>query len=155
MSERNYTWKVGLFVAIGLALLGGLLLTFSKGLSVFTPTYKVSLKATSVGGLKKNANVLLSGVPVGRVVGFDVAPDGKGVLIYLSIEARYKDRIRGDARFSIQQQGLLGDQYVDISPQENKAAPIEPGVEIKAEEPFSFQETARSAKDLIQLGERR
>jgi phospholipid/cholesterol/gamma-HCH transport system substrate-binding protein len=146
--------KVGLFVAIGLVLLGALLLNFSKGFSFFTPTYSVDLKADSVGGLKKNANVLLSGVPVGKVSGFDVAPTGKGVVIRLQIEDRFKDRIHADARFGIEQLGLLGDQYVEITPTENKLPPLSPGSTVSAEEPLSIQGTARSAKDLIvQAGE--
>jgi phospholipid/cholesterol/gamma-HCH transport system substrate-binding protein len=141
--------KVGLFVAIGLVLLAALLMSFSKGFSFFTPTYAIDLKADSVGGLKKNANVLLSGVPVGKVSEFDVAPSGKGVIIKLLIEDRFKDRIHADARFGIEQLGLLGDQYVEITPTENKQPPLSPGATVQSEEPLSIQGTARSAKDLI------
>jgi phospholipid/cholesterol/gamma-HCH transport system substrate-binding protein len=141
--------KVGMFVAVGLALLAVLLMSFSKGVAFFTPTYPIHLKADSVGGLKKNANVLLSGLPVGKVTGFDIAPTGKGVIIELRIEDRFKDRIHGDARFGIEQLGLLGDQYIEITPKDNKLGPLESGATVESEEPLSIQGTARSAKDLI------
>ena len=149
MNQSRLAIKVGVFVAIGLALLAVLLMNFSKGFSLFTPTYFLNLKAGSVGGLKKNANVLLSGVPVGKVASFDVAPSGKGVIIELRLEVRFRDRIHGDARFAIEQLGLLGDQYVEITPTENKLPPLTQGQTVQAEEPLSIQGTARSAKDLI------
>lgn len=150
MNQSRLAIKVGIFVALCITLLAALLMSFSKGFSVFTPTYGLDLKAESVGGLKKNAKVLLSGVPVGKVDSFDIAPSGKGVVIHLRIERRYQDHIHGDARFAIEQLGLLGDQYVEISPNENKAPPLAPGASIEVEEPLSIQGTARSAKGLIE-----
>jgi phospholipid/cholesterol/gamma-HCH transport system substrate-binding protein len=150
MNESRYAVRVGLFVLLGLVLLGALLMTFSKGVSFLTPTYQVNLKANSVGGLKNNANVLLSGVPVGKVAGFDLAPDGRSVLIQLVLETRYRDQIHADARFVIEQLGLLGDQYVEISPEKNAAPPVQPGQTIEAEEPLSIQGTARTAKGLLE-----
>src|SRR5258708_18729081 len=81
MSKSRLEWKVGLFVFIGLALLAGLLIEFSKGLSLFRPTYEIYLRASNVGGLKPKAAVLMSGVQVGTVANIQLAPDGKSVTI--------------------------------------------------------------------------
>src|SRR5204862_2868239 len=81
MSHPRLEWKVGLFVFIGLALLAGLLLEFSKGLSLFRPTYQIYLRAENIGGLKPRADVLMSGVQVGTVSAIQLAPDGKSVTI--------------------------------------------------------------------------
>src|SRR5690348_15579091 len=90
MSKSHLEWKVGLFVLIGLALLGALLLEFSKGLTFFRPTYEIDLRAPNVGGLKPRAAVLMSGVQVGTVSGIRLAPDGRTVLILLRIYGQYK-----------------------------------------------------------------
>ncbi len=148
MSETRLAGKVGLFVVITLILVGALLLTFSKGFTVFTPTYELRLKATSVGGLKPQSAVLISGVPIGRVTQADVAPAGRGVWITVQIQERYK--IHADARFVIEQIGFLGDQYVAIYPGENQAPILEPGAEVLVEEPFNLQEVARSTAGLIE-----
>jgi phospholipid/cholesterol/gamma-HCH transport system substrate-binding protein len=147
MNQTRYAARVGLFIFIGLLLTVSLLLAFSKGLTFFKPTYEIRMKARNVAGLQEGANVLLSGVAVGSVAGAEVAPDGRGVLIRLKIDAKH--RVHRDARFVIEQVGFLGDQYVAIYPTENKAPLVEPGEAVDIEVPVSIQEVARSASDLL------
>jgi phospholipid/cholesterol/gamma-HCH transport system substrate-binding protein len=147
MSEKRHAWKVGLFVAVALIVGVVLLLMFSKGSTIFTPTYDLQLKAQTVAGLRKGAAVLLSGIVIGSVVDADVAPGGRGVHIRARINDKYK--IHSDAQFVIEQIGFLGDQYVAIYPQENKGEILTPGTVVPLEEPLNFQEIGRSARDLI------
>ena len=147
MSEKRYAGKVGLFVALALVVGVGLLLMFSKGSTLFTPTYDLQLKAQTVAGLRKGAAVLLSGIVVGSVVEAEVAPGGRGVHIRVRIKDKYK--IHSDARFVIEQIGFLGDQYVQIYPQENKGEVLAPGSIVPLEEPLNFQEIGRGARDLV------
>lgn len=147
MSEKRYAGRVGLFVALALIVGVSLLLVFSKGSSLLTPTYDLHLKARTVAGLRKGATVLLSGIVIGRVVDAEVAPGGRGVHIRVRIDDKYK--IHSDALFVIEQIGFLGDQYVAIYPQENKGEVLAPGAVVPLEEPFNFQEVGRSARNLI------
>jgi phospholipid/cholesterol/gamma-HCH transport system substrate-binding protein len=147
MNESRTAVKVGLFVAIGLILLVLLSMAFSKGLSFFTPTYEIFLRAVSVGGLKDRAAVLMSGITIGNVVDATIPPDGKGVHIRLKIQQKYK--IHADARFVIEQIGFLGDQYISIYPTKNEKPILAPGSEVVCEEPFNMQEIIRSAGGLI------
>jgi len=147
MNESSTAVKVGLFVAIGLALLVLLSMAFSKGLSILTPTYELNLRAVSVGGLKERAAVLMSGVTIGNVVTASIPPDGKGVMIRLKIQQKYK--VHSDARFVIEQIGFLGDQYISIYPTKNEGPILQPGAEVVCEEPFNLQEVVRSAGGLI------
>src|SRR5436190_16748336 len=148
MGESRTAVKVGLFVALGLVLVVLLTMSFSKGLSIFTPTYDLYLRAVSVGGLKDRAAVLMSGITVGNVVDSRIPSDGKGVIIKLKIQDKYK--IHADARFVIEQIGFLGDQYISIYPTKNEAPILEPGATVFCEEPFNLQEIVRSASGLIQ-----
>jgi phospholipid/cholesterol/gamma-HCH transport system substrate-binding protein len=145
-------WKVGLFVTIGLVLIAALMINFSKGLSLFKPTYEIVLRTGQVGGLKKNAAVLMSGLQIGFVAEADLSPDGKSVLIRLKIFERYK--IHSDALFVTEQAGFLGDQYVSIIPQENEGPYLKEGDEVIGQEPFNIQEAARAALGLIQRVDR-
>jgi len=147
MSNARLAGKVGLFVVGALVALAAMLLIFSKGLNIFTPSYDLYLKAPSVGGLKAGAAVLYSGVTIGNVMSADLAPDGRGVLIHLKIKEKYQ--VHDDARFSIEQVGFLGDQFVAIYPMENKGPILQSGQTIGAKESFNFQEVGRSATDLI------
>ena len=147
MARPNLEKKVGLFVAIGLLLLGVLLLQFSKGTTFFRSTYELHLKTSNVGGIKARASVLMSGVPVGTVSRIELAPDGKSVTIFLKIYGGFK--IHRDARFVIEQSGFLGDQYVSIIPGENKGPLLNDQDEVESPEPFNMQEVARSAAGFI------
>jgi phospholipid/cholesterol/gamma-HCH transport system substrate-binding protein len=148
MSHSRNEVKVGLFVLVGLALLAALMLQFSKGTSSFRKSYEIRLKATNIGGLRKNSFVLVSGVQVGSVSDIYLSEDARTVTLILKIFSNFK--IHGDARFVIEQSGFLGDQYVGIIPTENKLPILEPGAEMRAEEPFNLQEAARSAIGFVQ-----
>lgn len=147
MNKPRLEWKVGLFVFIGLVLLAGLLIAFSKGASLVRSTYKLNLTAVNVGGLKPQASVLLAGVNVGSVSKIDLAPDGKSVKISLQIYQDYP--IYSDARFVIESSGFLGDQYVAVIPMENKEPALTNGASVNCQEPFNLQEVARSAAGFI------
>jgi phospholipid/cholesterol/gamma-HCH transport system substrate-binding protein len=146
--KSRLEWKVGLFVLVGLVLLGALMIEFSKGMTLFKHTYSILLRAENVGGLKMRAVVLMSGVQVGTVSDITLAADGRSVTIQLSIYDRF--RIHRDARFVIQQSGFLGDQYVGILPTKNELPVFTDGAIAVAEAPLDLQEVARSASSFIQ-----
>ncbi len=148
MSQKRLEWKVGLFVVACLVLLGLLILNFSKGLTFFMPTYTLHLKTSNVGGIKREAAVLVAGVPVGSVAGAELSPDGRTVTVLLKIHSRYQ--IHGDAVFTIDSMGFLGDQYVAIIAGKNEAPILKDGDAVICREPFNLQEVARSALGFIQ-----
>jgi len=148
MSQKRLEWKVGLFVLVCLVLLGLLVLNFSKGLPFLTPAYTLRLKTANVGGIKREAAVLMAGVPVGNVTGAELSPEGTNVTVFLKILKRYQ--IRGDAVFTIDSMGFLGDQYVAIVSGRNEAPVLNDGDTVVCREPFNLQEVARSALGFIQ-----
>jgi phospholipid/cholesterol/gamma-HCH transport system substrate-binding protein len=148
MSKSRLEWKVGVFVFIGLILLAGVLLEFSKGLTFFRPTYAIYLRASNVGGLKTRATVLMSGVQVGTVSDIQLAPDGKSVTITLRLYKQYE--IHKDAKFIIDQSGFLGDQYVAIEPTNNEGETFHDQDRANAQAPFNLQEFTRSATGFIE-----
>src|SRR5262245_32550794 len=97
MDKKRLEWRVGVFVFVGLVGLALLLLQFSKGTSLFKPTYDLFLKARNVGGLKNRATVLMSGVQIGTVSDIALNPEGTNVTITLKIYTKYV--IHKDAEF--------------------------------------------------------
>jgi len=148
MDKKRLEWRVGIFVLIGLVVLAVLLLQFSKGTSLFKPTYELFLKARNVGGLKARATVLMSGVQIGTVSEINLNPEGTNVTITLKIYQKFV--IHQDARMVIEQSGFLGDQYVAIVPTRNEGDLWHAGDHPVAEEPFNLQEVARSAAGFLQ-----
>jgi phospholipid/cholesterol/gamma-HCH transport system substrate-binding protein len=148
MSESRIEFKVGLFVAVALVVLAGILLSFSKGVTLFQPTYDVRMITSNIGGLKAKANVLMAGVPIGTVAETTLSSDGRQVVVLLRIHERYK--IHADAEFVIDALGLLGDQYVGIRPTKNEGPVLQDGDEVYSLEPFNLQEVARASVGFIQ-----
>lgn len=147
MSKPRLEWRVGLFVLIGLALVTALLLEFSKGMTLFRPTYDIHLHASNAGSLQPRAAVRMSGVPVGSVSDIELSADGKYVIITLKVFSRY--RIYKTARFVVEQSGFLGDQYVAIIPTQNEGEFFQNGDQAQAEAPFNMQEFTRTATGFL------
>jgi phospholipid/cholesterol/gamma-HCH transport system substrate-binding protein len=147
MSKQRLEWKVGLFVFIGLTVLAGLLLQFSKGTDFFRPTKLILLRAANVGGLKVRASVFMAGVQIGTVSDIKLGPQGTNVTIWLKVYDQYE--IHKDARFSLEQAGFLGDQYVAIVPTKNQGDVYHDQDVAEAEAPFNIQEVARSAGSFL------
>jgi phospholipid/cholesterol/gamma-HCH transport system substrate-binding protein len=160
MNDSRFQWKVGLFVAFGLALAALLILNFSKGITLFQSTYRVHVTMPTVAGLKPAADVMLAGVPIGKVVGTTLSLDGRSVDVTVEILGKYK--IRRDAKFHIDSQGFLGDQYIEVTPAGGGPAPgqgavlppresplLTNGEVVAGEEPFNMQEAVRSISGLL------
>ncbi|MGY8654902.1 MAG: MlaD family protein [Verrucomicrobiia bacterium] len=148
MNKSKQEWKVGVFMLISLVVMAALMIGFSKGFSFFASTYELNLRSGNIAGLKREAAVHMAGVQIGQVGAMNLAPDGKSVIVTLLIEDKYK--IHGDARFSIEQAGFLGDQYIAISPQTNGLPVLAPGAEVQCDEPFNLQEAGKLAQGLIE-----
>lgn len=147
MDKKRLEWRVGVFVFIGLLMLAGLLLQFSKGTSLFKPTYNLYLKAKNVGGLKTRASVLMAGVQIGTVSDIELSPQGTNVTITLKLYDKY--RIHKDADIRIEQSGFLGDQYIAVIPTFNAGDVWQPNDHVSADDPFNLQEVARSAAGFL------
>jgi phospholipid/cholesterol/gamma-HCH transport system substrate-binding protein len=154
MNER-IEFKVGAFVAIGLALIALLVLNFSRGITLFKSTYQLRIYMPTTAGLKPAADVMLLGVAIGKVSNLDFAPDGKSVQVTIRLLSKYK--IRKDYGFHVDALGFLGDQYIEVSPPPRTALSTGASAEVfrdgdtvtMGEVPFDMQETARSTAGLL------
>ena len=112
--SKNDVW-VGLFVAIGavavlfLALKSANLLQWS-----FDKGYQVTAKFDNIGGLKVGAAVKSAGVVVGRVKAINF--DGESFQARVTMDLESKNQFPKDSSLSILTSGLLGEQYVGITP---------------------------------------
>jgi phospholipid/cholesterol/gamma-HCH transport system substrate-binding protein len=154
MKGSRYAATVGVFVAVGLALIALLILNFSQGLTLFKGTYDLHLVMPNSAGLKPAADVMMAGVPIGKVVSPELSQDGRSVNITVKILGKYK--ISKNAIFKIESLGFLGDQYIEAAPAPlvQGATNSEPGVlqngdTVQGEAPFNMFEAVRSTSDLL------
>jgi phospholipid/cholesterol/gamma-HCH transport system substrate-binding protein len=147
MSESRFAGRVGFFVVIGLVLIAALMLNFTRGVGLFQPSYEIVMRTRAVGGLKERSAVFMLGVQIGNVTKIDLDQATKTVLVRLKILKKYP--IHDDAKFTIDQIGVLGDQFVAIYPGTPGAPLLTGGEEVMGHDPFNLQELARSTTDLL------
>ncbi|NNM61104.1 MAG: outer membrane lipid asymmetry maintenance protein MlaD [Steroidobacteraceae bacterium] len=115
--SRAMNLGTGLFLLLGFAALFFLTTqTTSHGLSFRSvPHYEVTAKFENIGDLKVGAPVSMAGVQIGRVVNIRFDPRDFKAVVTLRIDDTY-NQIPTDSDASIYTQGLLGGQYVGLSP---------------------------------------
>ncbi|CAN8142782.1 intermembrane phospholipid transport system, substrate binding protein MlaD [uncultured Thiomicrorhabdus sp.] len=79
------------------------------------PSYQVTALFSNIGGLKVRAPVKLSGVVIGRVTNITIDQKTFKARVWMEIDKQY-DELSYDSSAAILTSGLLGDQYVGITP---------------------------------------
>jgi phospholipid/cholesterol/gamma-HCH transport system substrate-binding protein len=148
MNDSRIELKVGFFVTVGLALLAVLVLTFSRGLTLFHSTYKLHIVLPNAAGLKPTADVMMAGVPIGKASKLELLPGDRSVAVTVSILSEYP--IHKNAVFHVDSLGFLGDQYIEVTPSTNVNAEVwRNGDVVQGESPFNMQEAVRSVAGLM------
>ena len=106
---------VGVFLLV--AIIGMMFLAFQvSGLTQksLSQGYTVTAHFDNIGGLKVRAPIEVGGVVIGRVIDIALDPQSYQAVTTLLIYAKYP--IPTDSSASIFTQGLLGSNYVNITP---------------------------------------
>ncbi len=108
-------FKVGIFVFVGLAMLGALLVQFGRLGEGFKTYYALTVRFNNASGLLKGSDVLLAGARIGKVAGGPrLVREGDGVAVPLKIYDYVK--VPEGTKFTVGSSGLLGDRFVVVTP---------------------------------------
>jgi phospholipid/cholesterol/gamma-HCH transport system substrate-binding protein len=113
MKKFNIEIAVGFFLLLGILALAYISINLGKLEIVGKEGYTVYAEFEKAGGIKPKAVVEIAGVEVGTVKSVGINSDYRAV-VELSIEKNIK--LQEDAIASIKTKGLIGEQYVQISP---------------------------------------
>src|SRR5436190_10281670 len=113
--ESGFTWKLGMFVTIGLILFIGTIYFVGKQQNLFGSTFTLQSRFKTVTGLKVGNNVRFSGINVGTVSEIELITDS-AVVVKFVIKEEVRRFIKTDAKASIGSDGLMGDKVLTISP---------------------------------------
>mgnify|MGYP003525140652 CR=1 FL=1 len=121
--ESGFTWKLGMFVIIGLVLFIGTIYFVGKQKNLFGNTFHLKAQFKTVSGLKEGNNVRFSGINIGTVHGIELITDSS-VLVDLVIKKDVQKFIKTDAVATIGSDGLMGDKVLTITPGNGNAETV-------------------------------
>lgn len=120
------SWRVGFFIGVlGLIILI-LLFVLGERQGLFTNKDQIHFVAESGAGLKPGMQVRLSGFRIGVADRVELNEEAK-VDVTLLIEQQYMKWIKEDSIAILQQEGLIGDHYIEIAGGTPKAKRLQEG----------------------------
>ena len=146
--ESGNTWKLGMFVLIGLVVFTSSIYFVGKQKNLFGSTFHLNSHFKNVSGLEVGNNVLFSGINVGTVSEIQLITD-TSVVVRLLIEKEVQKFIKKDAHASIGSDGLMGDKVLIISPGTASKNKVNDNDNIASINPIEMDEIMRSLKTSI------
>jgi len=150
MNKSN--WKLGAFVAVGLAILILFIFYIGKNKNIFSSTITLVSLFDDVSGLAEGNNVRLAGIKVGTVTGIEIVNDSL-VKVFAIVEKDAQKFIRADSKMSIGSDGLMGDKVINIIKGSPDTMLVKDGALLASVKPFdsakllaSLQKTASNAE---------
>lgn len=142
---KNYTWKLGMFVILGLALFMITIYFIGNNKNLFSSTFQLKSHFKNVSGLKEGNNVRFSGINVGTVKDIEFISDS-AVVVNLIIKQEVQKFIKIDAIASIGSDGLMGDKVLTISPGTASNIIVKENDLIKSTKAIEIEDIMKSVK---------
>ena len=135
----SQTFRLGVFILIGLAILAAGVFLVGGMESRFQANYRVKAQFQNVAGLVEGADVRVGGVHKGTVRSIELPgrADGK-VTVVMDLSRQTRNLVKQDSVASIKSEGLLGDKYVEISFGSEGGATLQGGETIPSEPPIDI-----------------
>jgi len=114
MKQTKLELLVGVFVVLGLTAVAYLTLKLGAGSLLGGDTYMLEARFTNTSGLNTGSNVVVAGVPVGRVEGIRVEPTDYSAIVTLRVMSGL--HLPTDSMASIKTTGLIGDKFISLAP---------------------------------------
>jgi phospholipid/cholesterol/gamma-HCH transport system substrate-binding protein len=153
---QKFKIRLGLFIAIGLALFVFAIFIIGKQKNLFNPVFKLTSTFYNVSGLQVGNNVRFSGINVGTVDNIKIINDST-VQVDMLIKKDVQQFIKSDCEVAIGSEGLIGDRLLVISQGSSDAPLAKEGQQLASEEPVetdaimaSLQITAGNAEIITQ-----
>ena len=114
MRKMTLETVVGIFLTVGLALVGYMTVQLGHVSLFDDDSYSLTARFTSVTGLRAGSPVYMLGLEVGRVE--KLVMDQKNQRAAVTIRIKKGIDVYDDAIASIKTEGLIGDRYLSINP---------------------------------------
>jgi phospholipid/cholesterol/gamma-HCH transport system substrate-binding protein len=142
---QKFKIRLGLFVAVGLAIFVLAVFIIGKQKNLFNPVFRLTTTFYNVSGLQVGNNIRFSGINVGTVDNISILNDST-VLVVMMIRNDVKKFIRADCRAAIGSEGLIGDKLIIITQGSFDYPLISEGQHLTSDEPVEMDAIMASLK---------
>jgi phospholipid/cholesterol/gamma-HCH transport system substrate-binding protein len=149
---RNRLIAVGAFVVGGLLLFAVGLFLIGNRRMLFSKTFDAYAEFSNLAGLQAGAKVRVAGLDAGEVDTIHVPPNPSAKFrVKLRIREDLHPLIRVDSVASIQNDGLVGNKFVQVEAGTDQAQTVPDGGTIKSQEPFDLAEMLQRMSEAVDL----
>ena len=146
--ESGFTWKLGMFVIIGLILFIATIYLVGRQKNLFGSTFRLNAQFKTVSGLKVGNNVRFAGITVGTVDEITLITD-TSVEVHLLIKKDVQKFIKSDASVGIGSDGLMGDKVITITPGTFTKSPVKDNDMILSRKAIEMEDVMSSVKTSV------
>ncbi len=152
--------RVGVFVLVGLTVLGFLILNSSGDFNPFESKMRLKARFAAADGLREGSEVQLAGVRIGKVETVNLlppdSPEDFKVEAVMAIDQELNgrpinERIRTDSNAQLVATSLLAnDKIINISPGSAKGSPVSENDILESRVAISINQLTQTGNDLLE-----
>jgi phospholipid/cholesterol/gamma-HCH transport system substrate-binding protein len=142
--------RLGIFVVAALAVFGAGIFWIGSRDFRFTATYRLNAEFQNVAGLADGAAVRVGGIHQGTVRRIDLPPrPDQKVRVEMDLKGQTRNVIKKDSVAAIRTEGLVGDQYVEITFGSPEAPSVNSGDTIGTEPPLQISDLIKKTNNIL------
>jgi phospholipid/cholesterol/gamma-HCH transport system substrate-binding protein len=143
-------FRLGIFIVAGLLVFCAGVFLIGQNHMLFRSTYRLNAEFKTVAGLSGGAEVRVAGIQKGSVRRIDLPqrPDQKAK-IEMDLDSETRKVIRKDSVAAIHTEGLMGDEYVEISPGTNDAPAVKDHDMLEGTPPVEISDLIKKADGIL------
>lgn len=141
--------KVGIFLVGGIAVFCVGLFLIGSRKQLFGHHFVAYVQFGNVDSLQAGSMVRVAGMKAGKVVSIQV-PNGPGkeFRLKLQVDQKFRPVVRRDSVATVQTQGMVGNQFVNLAIGSSKSPECAPGCTLSGKEPVSMGTLMRQGQKL-------
>ncbi|MDP2942660.1 MAG: MlaD family protein [Candidatus Omnitrophota bacterium] len=150
MRRLDFEFKVGMFVAIGIAIFISMIFSIGS-FRTFEQRYNLKAHFYFANGIQVAAPVRLAGVQVGEVREIDIIFDKEKqkTIVELTLLLNKKAKVEKDAEVFINTLGLIGEKYIEIMPGTAGNETLKPGQTLIGKDSVPVEKVTEKAYEMM------
>lgn len=150
--QKNRLAAVGAFVIAGLGLFALGLFLIGDRRMLFSDTFEVYAEFSRIAGLQNGAVVRVAGMNAGEVEAIHLPPAPSAKFrVRLRVREDLHQLIRLDSVASIQNDGLVGNKFIQVESGTDQSPVVPPSGTIQSREPFDLAEVFERLDESLDL----